>query len=222
MDSRDDSLSEQTTALHLDDNGPSNGTAYPWTQMTSTLEECFKKSDGSVQNDTKPPNVPPEEQDETEDLLTLLNGLSPKNFTKDAPRVMQSFRAHGDACSAAESEALKLAAQDSPDFASVLDTMLIRLGPLKSEAQALKNSISRLISVDPFASYDEGNSESTVARATVTPLFGSCIPTLDARLSNLDLAAMLVDGAKEQLALDAHLAGMEGQDESDEEETGPV
>lgn len=87
---------------------------------------------------------------------------------------------------------------------------------LQSEAESLQKSISQLIAHDPFASF-EGSSESTVARATMTPLFGSCLPALKARLENLSLATLLVEGAKEQFAMDLHIASLEAQEQSEED-----
>lgn len=151
---------------------------------------------------------------------------------------MQAFLTHGDNCSVAESEALKVATKefdvnnDDDHPMDMFNIMLDRLGMSSSlnivayhlispiidgllqETRFLQHAITQLISIDPYASF-EGSSEATVARATIVPLFGSCLPALRGRKANLSLAQQLVEGAKEKFAMDIHLASLEFDDDDD-------
>ncbi|KAF9035044.1 hypothetical protein BDZ89DRAFT_1036335 [Hymenopellis radicata] len=204
--------------------------AYPWMHMTSTLDACFKEteSESTIEDSVHTESEVEEEEIlehrvplETEPPVHFQDDERPTQFTKDAPKIMQAFLTHGNNCSAAESEALKVATKefdgndDDDHPMDMFNIMLDRLDYLLQETQFLQTAITTLISIDPYASF-EGSSEATVARATIVPLFGSCLPALRGRTANLSLAQQLVEGAKEKFAMDIHLASLEFDDDDDD------
>ncbi|KAJ3798968.1 hypothetical protein GGU11DRAFT_862319 [Lentinula aff. detonsa] len=137
---------------------------YPWMHMASTLDACFKDAEETAKKDIKArsdaldtleANISDERtRSEAERLIEFYGELSSDRFVKDAPKIMQSFLSHGDACTEIEAEALRIASQDlsNIDF-DTMDIMvplreyndvLDRLGTLQMEVFALESAILRL------------------------------------------------------------------------------
>ncbi|KAJ3998337.1 hypothetical protein F5050DRAFT_1745532 [Lentinula boryana] len=137
---------------------------YPWMHMASTLDACFKDAEETAKKDVKArsdaldtleANISDERtRSEAERLIEFYGELSSDRFVKDAPKIMQSFLSHGEACTEIEAEALRIASQDlnNIDF-DTMDIMvplreyndvLDRLGTLQMEVFALESAILRL------------------------------------------------------------------------------
>ncbi|KAF8915158.1 hypothetical protein CPB85DRAFT_1433073 [Mucidula mucida] len=201
--------------------------AYPWMHMTSTLDACFKETESESTTDESTRTESDGAEVEEEGILNQHAPVETEpsvqfkddEFTKDAPKVMQAFLTHGDNCSVAESEALKVATKefdvnnDDDHPMDMFNIMLDRLDGLLQETRFLQHAITQLISIDPYASF-EGSSEATVARATIVPLFGSCYLLFGAE-RRIVFAQQLVEGAKEKFAMDIHLASLEFDDDDD-------
>ncbi|KAF5371342.1 hypothetical protein D9758_004183 [Tetrapyrgos nigripes] len=95
---------------------------YPWMYMTSTLEACFKTAEETANKelDERAKSLEAGEADvsdqqvrmEAERTIEFYDELSSDKFATVAPKIMQSFLSHGDACTKLESEALQLASKD--------------------------------------------------------------------------------------------------------------
>ncbi|KAJ6615650.1 hypothetical protein B0H10DRAFT_2040435 [Mycena sp. CBHHK59/15] len=211
---------------------------YPWIYMTSTLEACFKTAEKSAENDlaTRGRELSEEESDisdqrvrlEAERTVEFYEELSSDKFSTEAPSIMQAFLSHGDACTALEADALKLASgpQKPPsasddDYYSPMrpyNAMLDKLEDLQRELTQLHASILRLTQdagneVD--SELDEANPdrEEPSARSQMIHVFAACLSVLQARAANLEMARELLDGAKENLAMSLHLESLEFSDQ---------
>ncbi|KAJ3974062.1 hypothetical protein EV361DRAFT_896378 [Lentinula raphanica] len=132
--------------------------------MASTLDACFNEAEETAKKDIKARSDALDAQDasisdertrsEAERLIEFYGELSSDKFAKDAPKIMQTFLSHGNACADLEAEALRIASQDldSIDFDTVdimvplreYNDVLDRLGALQMETFELESAILRL------------------------------------------------------------------------------
>ncbi|KAJ3736165.1 hypothetical protein DFJ43DRAFT_990390, partial [Lentinula guzmanii] len=200
---------------------------YPWMHMASTLDACFKDAEETAKKDIKArsdaldtleANISDERtRSEAERLIEFYGELSSDRFVKDAPKIMQSFLSHGDACTEIEAEALRIASQDlsNIDF-DTMDIMvplreyndvLDRLGTLQMEVFALESAILRL-TVSTTEPSSENTAQSAAARSQIAPVFKACLPIIRARGQNITMAQQLVEGAKQNLSMTVHLQSL--------------
>ncbi|KAF9067671.1 hypothetical protein BDP27DRAFT_1225546 [Rhodocollybia butyracea] len=211
--------------------------------MTSTLDACFKDAQKAAENDIKARSDVLDKEEtnisdqrarfEAEQSIEFYDELSSDKFAKDAPKIMQTFLSHGDACSELEAEALGIASKDltNVDFDSMdlplreFNDVLDKLGVLLMEAFELESAILRLTSKSSLTSPDDDGVQlqSAAARSQIAPIFSACLPIIRARAGNLAMAQQLVEGAKQNLSMSVHLeslgiGGDEGDDYDDEGE----
>ncbi|KAF7352341.1 hypothetical protein MVEN_01197800 [Mycena venus] len=208
---------------------------YPWLYMTSTLEACFKSAETAAEKDltAREAELAEEESDlvdqrarlEAERKIEFYEELSTDKFATAAPSIMQAFLAHGDACTLLEAEALQLAtspnASSEDDYYSPMrpyNTLLERLEEKQREQRELHASIVALTQdgSDDGGAEEDADPEQPSARAQIMHVFSACLPVLQARAANLQMAHELLEGAKENLAMSIHLESLEVS-ESDEE-----
>ncbi|KNZ78606.1 hypothetical protein J132_11047 [Termitomyces sp. J132] len=217
---------------------------YPWLYMTSTLDACFKSAEQTAKAhlETRAQQITESESEladqktrfQAERAAELFDALS-TDAVETAPRIMQAFLAHGEACERVEAEALQLAlnpvktstGEDEEDedwdaplrvFAKMLDT----LDQLEAEALELETSIVKLTtSLEPPLS-DSGVSKDMMhdktaelnadtesgAQAQILGVFKACIPVLRARIANLAMAQELVDGARENTSISLRMESL--------------
>ncbi|GLB34200.1 hypothetical protein LshimejAT787_0110840 [Lyophyllum shimeji] len=202
---------------------------YPWLYMTSTLEACFQTAEEAAKKDlaARSEQLAAAEAEisdqrtrfQAERAADFYDELSTDAFAETAPRIMQTFLSHGDACERVEAEALQLAThgaksldEDAP--LQVYDEMLNSLEQLHAEAVELETSILKLTAIpesesgpgperEPASGGDlakEGASSAS-AREQIMGVFAACLPVLRARISNLLMAQELIDGAQENLSI---------------------
>ncbi|KAG6861960.1 hypothetical protein C0995_009144 [Termitomyces sp. Mi166 len=170
---------------------------YPWIYMTSTLDACFESAEQSAKAhlETRAQHLTESEslladqktRFQAERAADFYDVLSTDVFARTAPRIMQAFLAHGDACEHVEAEALQLALDpaktstlaltagdedegedgdwDAPlrVYAKMLDT----LDQLHAEALDLETSIVKLTaSLEPY-SHTEPENNSADAGGTI-------------------------------------------------------
>ncbi|KAJ7682238.1 hypothetical protein DFH06DRAFT_972208 [Mycena polygramma] len=176
---------------------------------------------------------------EAERNVEFYEELSHDKFATAAPSIMQAFLSHGDACTLLEAEVLQLAtSQRTPvedDHHSPMrpyNALLDQLGKFSSSSNFpklksaeeekqrehidLHASIVRLTQEDDGTSTSEENTDQPSARAQMIGVFSACLPVLQARAANLQMAHELLEGAKENLAMSIHLESLE-LSESEEE-----
>ncbi|KAJ7639399.1 hypothetical protein FB45DRAFT_426181 [Roridomyces roridus] len=199
---------------------------YPWMYMTSTLDACFESAGKAAEQDIAARTEAVSELEatmsdqrvrlEAERSIEFYDELSTDKFATSAPSIMQAFLAHGDACSSLEVDALKLSSRDpalsEDDFSPMepYNDMLDRLDKLENETNELHASIVALTQESA-----EDDTEQS-ARSQITHLFSSCLPLLQGRRENLEMARQLLEGAKENHAMMLHLESL-GYTSDDEE-----
>ncbi|KAF5392650.1 hypothetical protein D9757_001071 [Collybiopsis confluens] len=171
---------------------------YPWMYMTSTLDACFKDAEQTAENDlkTRSDALDKEEAEiseqrvryDAEEAIEFYDELASDKFAKEAPRIMQTFLSHGEACSKLEGETLAIASRDLTAAGLDYDNMdvwlkeynavLDRLGILLMEAFDLESAILRLtVSTSsapptdesaPVSSSSGGDADRTVVLAPST------------------------------------------------------
>ncbi|KAJ7098676.1 hypothetical protein B0H15DRAFT_772095, partial [Mycena belliarum] len=216
---------------------------YPWMYMSSTLDACFKSAEAAAEarpSFASPPatylysdlaaretELAEEEADlsdqrvrlEAERRVEFYDELATDEFASAAPSIMQAFLAHGDTCTQVEADALKLATRSAPaeeDYYSPMrpyNALLDKLADLQRKEAQLHASIVALTQGD--APEDDGDEPS--ARAQLMHMFAACLPLLEARGVNLQMAHELLEGAKENLAMSLHLESLEFSDGEEEE-----
>ncbi|KAJ7129183.1 hypothetical protein C8R44DRAFT_850459 [Mycena epipterygia] len=210
---------------------------YPWMYMTSTLDACFKSAETAAEKDlaARTKELSEEESDisdqrarlEAERNVEFYDELSTDKFATAAPSIMQAFLSHGDACTLLEAEALQLATGlpglTEDDYYSPMrpyNAMLDKLEDLQREKARLHTSIVGLTQEDAGAGADtpEEDADQPSARAQMIHVFSACLPVLEARAANLEMAHELLEGAKENLAMSLHLESLEFSDPEDEED----
>ncbi|TFK70969.1 hypothetical protein BDN72DRAFT_765763 [Pluteus cervinus] len=205
--------------------------------MATTLEACFDSSESKPTKDDKPgengveepdangsdlSDLPPERDIEFYDSFTSIP------FAKDAPRLMQLFHSHGDACEQAESEALKLAMRPASEI-DVDDDQPMKpyydaldgLDKLHDEAIELEASILRIDGSDgdkhdsdddDDTEEEDQNPQSNVeldsANAQLVRVFAACLPILKARKANITMAQELLDSAQENLSISLRMESL--------------
>ncbi|KAJ7506548.1 hypothetical protein B0H11DRAFT_2219247 [Mycena galericulata] len=201
---------------------------YPWMYMTSTLDACFKSAETAAEKDlaARTKEISEEESDisdqrarmEAERNVEFYEELASDKFATTAPLVMQTFLSHGDACTLLESEALKLATGQHAPAEEVAyspmrpyNAMLDRLENLQREKAQLHASIVALTQEEDGVDLQE---EEPSARAQMMHVFSACLPVLQARAANLQMAHELLEGAKENLAMSLHLESLEFDSDS--------
>ncbi|CAK5262883.1 unnamed protein product [Mycena citricolor] len=194
---------------------------YPWLYMNSTLDACFQDAEADLTERTKQvtledvePQVPPD--GEQPHPLQFYNEME---TDKLAPALMQAFLAHGDACTSLEADVMQLAMcppEQDPDFPMrQYDDMLEKLENLQDEYDDLQASITMLIQAPDPSSKDED--ADGVARSQLVRVFSACLPVLQARTANLEMAQQLLEGTRENMIMSLHMESMEFTDEEDEE-----
>ncbi|KAJ7167688.1 hypothetical protein C8R46DRAFT_1350650 [Mycena filopes] len=202
---------------------------YPWMYMTSTLEACFKSAESTAEKDLeeRAKEISGEESDisdqrarlEAERKIEFYEELATDKFATAAPSIMQRFLAHEDACTQLEAEALQLAmsqatlAEDEYSPMRPYNAMLDRLERLQREQRELHASIVALTQEDD--SGEEGD-EQPSARSQMIHVFSACLPILEARGANLQMAYELLEGAKENLAMSLHIESLEFSEPEDD------
>ncbi|KAJ6486475.1 hypothetical protein C8R47DRAFT_524198 [Mycena vitilis] len=206
---------------------------YPWMYMTSTLEACFKSSEAAAEKDlaARSAELSEEESDisdqrarlEAERNVEFYEELSTDKFATAAPSIMQAFLSHGDACTLLEAEALQLATSQrtsgEDDHHSPMrpyNALLDQLEEKQREQRELHASIVALTQEDDGTNTSEEDTTQLSARAQMIGVFSACLPVLQARAANLQMAHELLEGAKENLAMSIHLESLEVS-ESEEE-----
>ncbi|KAJ7637208.1 hypothetical protein B0H17DRAFT_1107204 [Mycena rosella] len=207
---------------------------YPWMYMTSTLDACFKSAETAAEKDlaARTAELALEAADlseqrarlEAERRVEFYDELSSDKFATAAPSIMQAFLLHGDACTLVEAEALQLATSTAPaedDYYSPMrpyNALLDRLEELQRERAQLHASIVALTQEDASEEGMESDVEpdQPSARAQIIHVFGACLPVLQARAANLQMAHELLEGAKENLAMSLHLESLEFSGDEDE------
>ncbi|KAK7062208.1 hypothetical protein R3P38DRAFT_2834071 [Favolaschia claudopus] len=206
---------------------------YPWIYMTSTLEACFKTSKAAAEKDiaAREAELAEEESDfseqrvrlEAERRIEFYEELSTDKFTTAAPSVMQAFTAYEEECTTLESEALKLATsqrtptENDDDYYSPMrpyNALLEKIEQKQREQQELHASIVALTQDDDINNLQQ--QEDDTARVQLLRVFSACLPVLQARAANLQMAYELLEGAKENLAMSIHLESLQ-YSESEEE-----
>ncbi|KAJ6521113.1 hypothetical protein B0H19DRAFT_83933 [Mycena capillaripes] len=202
--------------------------------MTSTLEACFKTAETAAEKDlaTRAAELAEEESDiadqrarlEAERNVEFYEELSTDKFATAAPTIMQAFLSHGDACTLLEGEALQLATSNAPaedGYYSPMrpyNALLDKLEEKQREQRELHASIVALTEEDDSANPVEEDLDQPSARAQMIQMFAACLPVLQARAANLQMAHELLEGAKENLAMSIHLESLElSQSESEDE-----
>ncbi|KAJ7462122.1 hypothetical protein FB451DRAFT_1267869 [Mycena latifolia] len=204
--------------------------------MTSTLDACFKSAETVAEKDlaARTKELSEEESDladqrarlEAERHVEFYDELTTDKFATVAPSAMQAFLAHGDACTLVEAEALQLAAKTAPaeeDYCSPMrpyNALLDRLEDLQLERAQLHASIVALTQEDVPAddiADDLDDADEPSARAQMIHVFAACLPVLQAREANLQMAHELLEGAKENVAMSLHLESLEFSDAEEEE-----
>ncbi|KAG6854450.1 hypothetical protein C0991_006529 [Blastosporella zonata] len=214
---------------------------YPWLYMTSTLDACFQTAEQAAKKDlaARAQQIEEDEADikeqktrfHAEQAADFFDVLATDGFAQTAPRIMQSFLAHGEVCERAEAEALQLALKGAPavgdeddedgDWDAPLKAyaeMLDRLEMLHTEALSLELSILKLTesSPPPSGSGDNLGTEETTkqdseglgAQAQILGVFQACLPVLRARIANLAMAQELVDGAQENVSISLRMESL--------------
>ncbi|KAJ6561450.1 hypothetical protein DFH09DRAFT_493904 [Mycena vulgaris] len=201
---------------------------YPWMYMTSTLDACFKSAETAAEKDlaARTAELSLEESDisdqrarlEAERHIEFYDELTTDKFATAAPSIMQAFLAHGDACTLVEAEALQLAtspASAEEDYYSPMrpyNALLDKLEALQRERAQLHASIVALTEEDAT----EEDMDQPSARTQMIHVFAACLPVLQARAANLQMAHDLLEGAKENLAMSLHLESLEFSEPEDE------
>ncbi|KAJ7246601.1 hypothetical protein B0H12DRAFT_759645 [Mycena haematopus] len=205
---------------------------YPWIYMTSTLEACFKSAETAAEKDlaAREAELAEEESEvsdqrvrlEAERQIEFYEELSTDKFATAAPSIMQAFIAHGDACTLLEAEALQLAtgrnAPAEDDYYSPMrpyNSLLEKLEERQREQSELHASIVALTQ-DDGANTSEEDTDQPSARTQMMHVFSACLPVLQARAANLQMAHELLEGAKENLAMSIHLESLEFSESDDE------
>ncbi|KAJ3759166.1 hypothetical protein EV360DRAFT_69742 [Lentinula raphanica] len=229
---------------------------YPWMHMASTLDACFNEAEEKAKKDIQARSDALDAQEanlsdertrsEAERLIEFYGELSSDKFAKDAPKIMQTFLSHGNACADLEAEALRIASQDldSIDFDTVdimvplreYNDVLDRLATTSTSTEssagqqfAASNSPNESSSNTQAAFESEDNSpsdlsgslsQSAAARSQIAPVFQACLPIIRARVQNITMAQQLVEGAKQNLSMTIHLQslGLGNDDDHSEEE----
>ncbi|KAJ7228180.1 hypothetical protein GGX14DRAFT_344998 [Mycena pura] len=203
--------------------------------MTSTLEACFETAETNAEKDLAQRTKELDEQEsdvadqrvrlDAERKVEFFDELSTDKLTTTAPSTMQAFLVHGDACSLLESEALKLAtgqpAVAEEDHYSPMrpyNAMLEKIEDLHRECHQLHASIVALTQDDDDGDANtlEEDADQPSARSQIMHVFSACLPVLQARAANLQMAHELLDGAKENLAMSLQLESL-GYSETDVE-----
>ncbi|PPR04657.1 hypothetical protein CVT24_011875 [Panaeolus cyanescens] len=159
-----------------------------------------------------------------ERAIEFYDELGSERFAKEAPAVMKRFHSHGESCTRIETQALKLANSGPSDtegdeplkpYHDILDTLA---ETLQKEAVDIQDAINHLT-----ASTEASNSKKNVddeettpgsvedlswGQSQVTGVFSSCLPILQARISNLSMAQALMDSALENASLAIRLESM--------------
>ncbi|KAF8635009.1 hypothetical protein AX15_000593 [Amanita polypyramis BW_CC] len=171
-----------------------------WQQMTTTLEACF--------------NIPNGCDDDGDDAFFMISD----DMLAGAPRVMQTFLSHGDACTKIEAEALDLASNrpvihDDDDPLRVYREILDDLEQLQEKAGSLELTISRLAgettdqsqqkqcAVERDENGDEDVYSKLAAHSELRRVFAACLPVLRLRIANLTMAQDLIDSVQENLSI---------------------
>ncbi|KAK2465922.1 hypothetical protein APHAL10511_001563 [Amanita phalloides] len=164
-----------------------------WSNMNATLDACFDTSIRASNN---------------EEPLDTMSDVS----IEEAPRVIQMFLSHGDACTRIEGEALELVSNEPTargEEEQYID-MLHYLELLQEKAALLESAISRLACQ---AEEQQSASEETekcndglvnskaAANANLRRVFAACLSVLRARKENLTVAQDLVDSAQENISI---------------------
>jgi len=169
-----------------------------WLHMTETLDACF-----NISTDTN-----------NDQLL----GTMSDDMIAEAPRVIQIFLSHGDACTKIEASALDLVAngpnageEDEP--LKAYTNMLDDLGQLQEKASMLESTIIRLADAAPSQDEKEQTGVESdkdgdkpphpkqAAHSELKRVFAACLPVLRARIANLTMAQDLIDSAQENLSI---------------------
>ncbi|KAJ3876375.1 hypothetical protein F5051DRAFT_411788 [Lentinula edodes] len=196
-ENRDPQLTATTTPIPSSDDAKPNTTSdplqvaaqqYPWIYMASTLDACFEDAEEVAEknNQARTEKLDKREasssdqrtRSEAERLIEFYGGLSSDKFAKDAPKIMQNFLSHGDACTEIETEALRIASQDlnNIDF-DIVDIMgplreyndvLDRLGTLQMEAFELESAMLRL-TVSTTTTAESSSSDQTTTATIINP-----------------------------------------------------
>ncbi|KAF8827255.1 hypothetical protein HHX47_DHR5000511 [Lentinula edodes] len=179
---------------------------YPWMYMASTLDACFEDAEEVAEKNIQTRSEELDKQEasssdqqtrtEAERLIEFYGELSSdkvsqiillrtpihkartSQFAKDAPKIMQNFLSHGDACTEIETEALRIASQDlnNIDF-DIVDIMgplreyndvLDRLGTLQMEAFELESAMLRL-TVSTTTTAESSSSDQTTTATIINP-----------------------------------------------------
>ncbi|KAJ3811988.1 hypothetical protein F5876DRAFT_75287 [Lentinula aff. lateritia] len=195
---RDPQLTATTTPIPPSDDAKPNTTSdplqvaaqhYPWMYMASTLDACFEDAEEVAEKNIKARSEELDEQEdsssdqrtrsEAERLIEFYGELSSDKFAKDAPKIMQNFLSHGDACTEIETEALRIASQDlnNIDFDTVdimgplreYNDVLDRLGTLQMEAFELESAMLRL-TVSTTTTTESSSADQTTTTTTTTTI----------------------------------------------------
>ncbi|KAF7294242.1 hypothetical protein HMN09_01152600 [Mycena chlorophos] len=202
---------------------------YPWLYMNSTLDACFKTAESNAEKDLAEKSAELSAEESTladerarfdaERQIDFADALSKGDLAESAPSIMQSFLAHGDECATVEGEALALATappsiaeEDELSPMRPYNAMLDRVESLQKECSRLRGAVVALTQGP-----GDADEEAKSARSQILQLFSSCLPTLQARADNLDMAHQLLEGAKQSLAMSLHLESMGYSDDEPDE-----
>lgn len=171
-----------------------------WNHMTATLEACFNTSKDFATNE--------------------LHTVSGGDVLGDAPRIIQTFLSHGEACAKIEAEALGLVsngatAGEEDETLKACHEMHSDLERLQETATSLELTISRLAgmntdanqsqeqpgAVESGADSEEPAKSKLKAHSELRRLFAACLPVLHLRIANLNMAQDLIDSAQENLSI---------------------
>ncbi|KAH7876509.1 uncharacterized protein C8R40DRAFT_1264696 [Lentinula edodes] len=197
---------------------------YPWMYMASTLDACFEDAEEVAEKNIQTRSEELDKQEasssdqqtrtEAERLIEFYGELSSdkvsqiillrtpihkartSQFAKDAPKIMQNFLSHGDACTEIETEALRIASQDlnNIDFDTVdimgplreYNDVLDRLGTLQMEAFELESAMLRLtVSTTTTTEFSSADQTKTTTNTTINPPSEDSAPP-ESELSSAD------------------------------------
>ncbi|KAJ7771069.1 hypothetical protein DFH07DRAFT_734932 [Mycena maculata] len=200
--------------------------------MTSTLDACFKTAESAAEQNiaARTKEVAEEESDLSDQRVRLdaerhvefYQELSTDKFATTAPSIMQAFLSHGEACTVLESESLQLAtiqrvpAEDDYSPMRPYNAILDRLGESFRQNAQLHASIVALTQEDGSVDSMEEDIEQPSARSQMIHVFSACLPILQGRATNLQMAHELLEGAKENLAMTLHLESLEFSESEDD------
>ncbi|KAJ3866936.1 hypothetical protein EV359DRAFT_61894 [Lentinula novae-zelandiae] len=233
---RDPQLTATATPIPSSDDAKPNTTSdplqvaaqqYPWIYMASTLDACFEDAEEVAEKNIQARSEELDKQEasssdqrtrsEAERLIEFYGELSSDKFAKDAPKIMQNFLSHGDACTDIETEALRIASQDLNhiDF-DTMDIMgplreyndvLDRLGTLQMEAFELESAMLRL-TVSTTTTTESSSSNQTTSTTIIPSEYpappesglSSAGPETNDNTSNVSSTTLQSAAARSQIA----------------------